>query len=168
MKKRYIGKNTKGISAVIGVVLMVAIVAAVSSIVFLYIYQMTEKTYEETPIIQIRVDDDNDRLIIHTTNQAIQWNEIGIRSMEPITILINGEVKLTTSNNLLADDLVIIDNDNFLDNGITTNNLNASDYIDIESINDNEITDVKISLTHLTSNRLIGTYHFEDIIALDD
>ena len=66
------------VSAVIGVILMVAITVAIAATVYVYVSGMIGGSQESTPNIQFTKDDTNDKLTVVTADQSLDWNNVKI------------------------------------------------------------------------------------------
>ena len=73
--------DNKGVSAVIGVILMVAITVAIAATVYVYVSGMMGSGLENTPTISIFVESSEDKneayiTIITITETGINWNDV--------------------------------------------------------------------------------------------
>ena len=70
----------EAVSAVIGVILMVAITVAIAATVYVYVSGMIGETPKDTPEVQFTKDETNDRLVIAKTDGNTRWHDLSIRS----------------------------------------------------------------------------------------
>ena len=156
-----------GTSMVIGVILMVSIVVAITSVVYLSAYGLASGNIEEMPRLEFHIDEKNDRLFLFQSDTIVEWKEISIRSSAPVTILINGEVEKTTTNDLKIDELYDLSNDDFINKDDSSKNIVASDFIDIEGTDGILLNHVSIFLVHKETESIIGIYTFREIKGQD-
>ena len=70
--------DERAVSAVIGVILMVAITVAIAATVYVYVSGMIGGTKNATPNVALSVDTTNHRLVIATADLNIKWADITI------------------------------------------------------------------------------------------
>jgi hypothetical protein len=167
VKIKKLRKFDEAVTMVIGVALMLTILVAISSVVYLSIHGLASNNVEEIPRLEFHINEKNDRLVLFKTDTIIEWKEISIRSTAPVTILINGEVDESTTNDLTANELVEINNNEFINQDNITKNIDASDFIDIEGTDGTILKHVTISLVHKDTNTVIGSFNFNDITGQD-
>ena len=68
--------DERAVSAVIGVILMVAITVAIAATVYVYVSGMIGGTKNATPNIALSVDTANHRLTVATADLNIKWTDI--------------------------------------------------------------------------------------------
>jgi hypothetical protein len=159
-------KDIKAVTIIIGTILMVGIVVAVSVVGYLYISGI-ENVESVRPKIHFMVDESNDRLYVAKTDMNIKWEQLAIKSSEPVTFLINGEVIAETQNDLEPNQLRIINNSDMINEGDLTDYLSAGVIIDLEGTDGFYLEDVTIWLVYHRTDSLINTYHFSDLSGQD-
>jgi len=74
--RKFIEADERAVSAVIGVILMVAITVAIAATVYVYVSGMIGGTKQKTPNIALSVDATNKRLVVATADLNIRWVDI--------------------------------------------------------------------------------------------
>ena len=158
--------DTKAITVLIGTIMMVGIVVSISVAGYLYLSGID---YEDSvrPKIHFMVDDNNDRLYIAKTDMNVEWEKLAIKSSEPVTFLINGEVVVETQNDLEPNQLRKINNSDMINEGEPTDYISSGTIIDLEGTDGIYLEDITIWLVYLETNSLINTYHFSDLSGQD-
>ena len=141
----------EAVSAVIGVILMVAITVAIAATVYVYVSGMIGESPEDTPEIQFTKDETNDRLVVAKTDGSTKWDSLSIRISHAGYADVNGTAA--------ADDLDLIENQ--LIDITDTGTIAASDFL--EFICDTAQEDVIISIVHEDTNTQLGEYTFQSI-----
>ena len=159
----------EAVSAVIGVILMVAITVAIAATVYVYVSGMISSPGQQAPSIIFQVDDNNDRLTVTSTDPDVQWEDLGIRSTEAVTIYVNGEETSTGAEGtaIAANTLVDLDTITFAAPTTSASDLDPSDFIDIEGTTA-ALEDVTITIVHIETGKTIGTYPFATVAQLAD
>ena len=68
----------KAVSAVIGVILMVAITVAIAATVYLYMASRVDEAPNETPVINFFSDDAENTIYVVSYNNQIDWDDINM------------------------------------------------------------------------------------------
>jgi len=158
-------KEEEAVSAVIGVILMVAITVAIAATVYVYVSGMVGGTPDTTPEITFTKDEGADRLIVAKSDSITKWQDVSFKSDAKVTILINGEVILASAADLTAN-VAYTPVAAAMGVGAITDAIDAGDFIDIEGTDGVALTTVTtITLIHIESNSVIGTYEFATIAA---
>jgi flagellin-like protein len=76
MQKRTLNQNA--ISAVIGVILMVAITVAMAAVAYAYFTGMIGGQKTQTPVISFTKSDSDKTLTVSTADVGLNWNDINI------------------------------------------------------------------------------------------
>ena len=92
--RKFVEGNEEGVSAVIGVILMVAITVAIAATVYVYVSGMIGGTPEKTPEIQFIKDETNDRLTVAKTDGEIRWYDLSIRCSADGYCEINADARI--------------------------------------------------------------------------
>ncbi len=71
-------ESEEAVSAVIGVILMVAITVAIAATVYVYVSGMIGGGAQQTPTISCTVDNTNDKLIISSADSSANWDDITV------------------------------------------------------------------------------------------
>lgn len=152
----------EAVSAVIGVILMVAITVAIAATVYVYVSGMMSEPSVQPPQITFQADQGDDQIKLITSDMDISWGSLAIKSSEDVVVWINGDVT-AASYELSAGTIENIDA-NFINGAMA--DLAAADYIDIEGgtiLLPVGKTDVTITITHPDTNTVIGEYTFPTI-----
>ena len=131
-------QEQQAVSAVIGVILMVAITVAIAATVYLYISGTIDEQKETTPNIAFFFS--VDRLTVQRADNNLDWNDFLIKFDNGITTVLYNEVTGTSLNSgdeIATDDTAII----------------AGDYIYIDGIG-------TIQIVHTPTNSLMGIWTF--------
>lgn len=79
-KNKKIIEKEAGVSAVIGVILMVAITVAIAATVYVYVSGMIGGPGQQTPTVQFVVDSGDNTLQISTADPDVTWTDIKIKT----------------------------------------------------------------------------------------
>lgn len=136
MKTTQRNLNKRAVSAVIGVIIMVAITVAMAAAAFAFLTGMIGEQKKETPAIEFVKSENDKSIIIATADIDTTWEDIGILFSNATT-----SASLTTPK---------------------TGIINAGDRIDLrtDQILRGKVT---VTFTHLPTNSLYGTYIFENV-----
>ena len=157
-------EGDEAVSAVIGVILMVAITVAIAATVYVYVSGMIG-VQQKVPTVQMLADEDDDRLSVINTDADVYWDNLAIRITGACTIKVNGEVVTGGVNQtaLLADTYYTI-----ADTMITGNAhvlVRGSDFIDVEGTT-GDLADITVILIHDDTDTTLGTYTYSSISTL--
>ena len=131
-------EGDEAVSAVIGVILMVAITVAIAATVYVYVSGMIGGTAESTPSIAFAKSNAHDKIYVTSAATGIAWSDVSIKT-DTAGADINGAevgVNWTTANPTL----------------ISTKNVAAGDEFVVSDV----IGDVEITLRYNPTNSLIG------------
>jgi len=156
--RKFIEGEEEGVSAVIGVILMVAITVAIAATVYVYVSGMIGGTPDKTPEIQFIKDETNDRMTVAKTDGEIQWADLSIRSTAAGKAYVNGECSGSVGGALVANTLTPITATGFI---AANQDVDASDFIDFECTAAE--TDVTITIVHADTNTVLGDYTLQTI-----
>ena len=78
--KKYKLEEDEAVSAVIGVILMVAITVAIAATVYVYVSGMIGGTQTQTPGISFTVDAANDKITVASADSGISWDDVYIKT----------------------------------------------------------------------------------------
>ena len=156
-------EEERAVSAVIGVILMVAITVAIAATVYVYVSGMIGGTPTTAPNIQFNIDESHDRLIVSHTETGAAWEDLSIRADAAVTVYINGEETAAGGEGtaLTADSLTDIV-DGMMAGGDASAAVEGSDFIDIEGTS-GDLEDVTITIVHKDTGTVLGTYTFASI-----
>ena len=165
-------EGEEAVSAVIGVILMVAITVAIAATVYVYVSGMLGSPGESAPTIQFKVDETLDRLEVVTADPDADWNDLQIKANKGVAAAagavyfrLNGEITAAVDGTqLLADAATEIT--------ATADTISASEYLDLEGYDSAtpaavQVDTVTLTIIHTGTNSIIGTYTFSTIHALD-
>ena len=166
-KKRIL--NQYAVSAVIGVTLMVAVTIAMAAVAYAYFTGMIGSPQQQVPVVSFEPDENQDRIKISTTDPGVQWEDLGIRSTEAVTIYVNGEETSTGAEGtaIAANTLVDLDTITFAAPTTSASDLDPSDFIDIEGTTA-ALEDVTITIVHIETGSTIEILDFATIAQLAD
>ena len=68
--------DERAVSAVIGVILMVAITVAIAATVYVYVSGMIGGAKNQTPNVAFMVDSSNNKAIVTTSDANIKWSDV--------------------------------------------------------------------------------------------
>lgn len=130
------------VSAVIGVILMVAITVAIAATVYVYVSGMIGSSPQSAPSMQFVKDDVNDKLTVASADPGdLQWSSFNVTyDGDYASLEINGDSFSSDTNGEVSI------------SGLTT--VKAGDYISVET------GSVNLSIRHIDTNTLIGTWTF--------
>jgi flagellin-like protein len=138
--RKFIEADDRAVSAVIGVILMVAITVAIAATVYVYVSGMIGGTKNQTPNVACTTDSTANKVTIATADANIKWADITI-----------------TTNPVNAYDIWYgggVTNDTATPMGATAT-VTAGDYI---FLNGAGIGNVQITLRYEPTNSLLGTW----------
>jgi len=136
MKKRRRIINQNAVSAVIGVIIMVAITVAMAAVAYAYFTGMIGEQKKEAPVVDFVRSDSDKTITVTTADIDANWNDINI-------VFIN----VTTSASLITPKTGVV---------------NAGDIIDLttDQILKGKVT---VTFTHVPTNSLLGTYTIDNV-----
>jgi flagellin-like protein len=173
--RKFINADERAVSAVIGVILMVAITVAIAATVYVYVSGMVGGTKKMAPTVQFTKDETTDRITVATTDSGVPWTSLSIRTDGTgVKVRINAEVTGTVGYTLTANVLAPIIEDvtgppavsNFLPAASPPSNIAASDFIDIEAGAAGLTTLTTFSIVHADTSSVLQTLSFTSIQAI--
>ena len=159
--RKFIEADERAVSAVIGVILMVAITVAIAATVYVYVSGMVGGTKKMAPSIMFSKDEAADRIIVATTDSGVPWSSLQLRSSAHAWFLVNAEVAVATGTELVKDTLKAIP-------ATSPVNIAGSDFIDLEADQTDfptGTTDVTITIVHADTSSILQTVTFSSITA---
>ncbi len=132
--------DERAVSAVIGVILMVAITVAIAATVYVYVSGMIGGTKNQTPNVACTTDSTANKVTVATADANIKWSDITVTTNPSNGYIIfwNGGVNNNTANPML-----------------TTTTVMAGDYIFLTGSN---AGNVQVTLAYKPTNSLLGTW----------
>ena len=129
-------EGEEAVSAVIGVILMVAITVAIAAAVYVYVSGMIGGTTQHTPTISCVVDNDANKLIINSAESGTDWSDIDVTVTSGFSYAVytNGGTTNSGTN--------------------PSGSVTAGDYILLSGGTGN----ADVTLTYTPTNTLIGTW----------
>lgn len=155
-------EGDEAVSAVIGVILMVAITVAIAATVYVYVSGMIG-VQQKVPMVQFLADEDDDRLSVINTDADVYWDNLAIRVTGACTVRINGECNVTggvDQLDLTADTYYVINAS--MMTGSAHVLVHGSDFIDIEGTLA-ALSDITVTLVHDDTDTTLGTYTYSSI-----
>ena len=147
-------EREEAVSAVIGVILMVAITVAIAAAVYVYVSGMISGTTKHTPTISAIVDHSANTITITGAEAGTDWKDIELIATKPsgsgtiCAVYVNSTTNI--GKNDTAGNTMIIDPVN-----ATGWDVKAGDYIQI--VGDSGIN-VEVKLIYKPTNTLIGSW----------
>jgi len=138
--RKFVQADERAVSAVIGVILMVAITVAIAATVYVYVSGMIGGTKNQTPNVACTTDSTTNKIQVATADANIKWSDIVITSDITATKVI------------------------FYGGGVTNNSatpmpaltyVTAGDYILVYGA----IGNVKVTLAYNPTNSLLGSWN---------
>src|SRR5512137_687734 len=92
--------DERAVSAVIGVILMVAITVAIAATVYVYVSGMIGGTKNQTPNVACTTDSTANKITVATADANIKWTDVNITTNPANTwrVYYNGGTTPTTNN----------------------------------------------------------------------
>ena len=139
-------RNTHAVSAVIGVILMVAITVAISATVYVYVSGMFGGVKDHTASVACITDPKTDRITITSASANLQWRDI-------VVITDNSSV------NWRVYDASHTPLDAPKSTSGATAEISAGDYIELDfTAHPGMSGNVKVSLRFIPTNTLMGSW----------
>jgi len=158
-------EGDEAVSAVIGVILMVAITVAIAATVYVYVSGMIG-VQQKVPTVQMLADEDDDRLSVINTDADVYWDNLAIRVSGSCTVKINGECLAAGGTNqtaFTADTYYQVANT--MMDGLAHVLVRGSDFIDIEGTTA-DLADITVTIIHDDTDTTLGTYTYSSIALL--
>jgi flagellin-like protein len=148
--------DERAVSAVIGVILMVAITVAIAATVYVYVSGMIGGTSKTTPTISFTVDSGTNKLVIASADASTKWSDLNITLSPKATGATSGYLigyggGATESTVYNATSGVAAGN---VPAGTT---LVAGDYVLLKSGTVNQA--ISVTVRYVPTNSLIGTWN---------
>ncbi|MCD6467723.1 MAG: type IV pilin [Thermoplasmata archaeon] len=128
-------ENDEAVSAVIGVILMVAITVAIAATAYVYMTGMIGGISDNAPVIDFAISESTNTLRVSSADTGISWSDINISATDG-----SSTVYITMSGDVSAGDEIDLDG-----RGLSG--------------------DVTITFRHNPSNTMIWTHTFHDVQA---
>lgn len=140
------GINEHAVSAVIGVILMVAITVAIAATVYVYVSGMIGGTQDQTANIACITDSSTDRITITSANANLYWRDIDV-----------------ITDNTSVDWRIYDSTHTPLDAVKSTSGaivyISAGDYIELDfNANPGMAGNIQVSLRFIPTNTLLGAW----------
>ncbi|MCX6663236.1 MAG: type IV pilin N-terminal domain-containing protein [Euryarchaeota archaeon] len=144
--RKFIQADEHAVSAVIGVILMVAITVAIAATVYVYVSGMLGGTKDQTANIACITDLGTNRITITSAGANIQWKDIVVI---PDNTTVNWRVYDPSHNPLDAPKST----------SNATANIAAGDYVELDfTAHPGMSGNVKVSLRFVPTNTLLGSW----------
>lgn len=141
-------KEEKAVSAVIGVILMVAITVAIAATVYVYVSGMIGTSPQTTPNLQLTKDNTNKKLTVAGADPGnLKWSDFNMTWTPGVTYV---KLTYTTSNKVLWTGT---GNPAYLKSLAETTYVTAGDAFNVTGTG-------TLTLRHMPTNTLVGTYTF--------
>jgi flagellin-like protein len=139
--RKFIEADERAVSAVIGVILMVAITVAIAATVYVYVSGMIGGTKNQTPNVACTTDSTLNKIQVATADANIKWTDIVITNDSGVTlrwaVYSGGGVNNATTGTMPA-----------------TAEVTAGDYIYLWGFTGNS----RMTLRYKPTNSLLGTW----------
>jgi len=155
--RKFVEGREEGVSAVIGVILMVAITVAIAATVYVYVSGMIGGTPDKTPEVQFIKDETNDKLTVAKTDGEINWFDLSIRLTSAGYCDVN-DACTSADLSCLVNTLTPIDGALAADVSIQ-----ASDFIEIAVTAVGGADDVIVTIVHDDTNTVLGEFTFQTV-----
>ena len=114
--RKFIAADERAVSAVIGVILMVAITVAIAATVYVYVSGMIGGTKTQTPNVACTTDSTANTITVATADANIKWSDVVITSDITATKVIwygggatsNAVTPMPAGTTILAGDYIIV------------------------------------------------------------
>jgi len=143
--RKFIQADERAVSAVIGVILMVAITVAIAATVYVYVSGMIGGTKTQTPNVACTTDATANRIQVATADSNIKWKDIVV----------------TMDNTSVAWRVYTASATPIAGWGLTstaTADVTAGDYILLQFNTTGMIGNVKATLKYTPTNSLLGSW----------
>jgi len=128
--------NKNAVSAVIGVIIMVAITVAMAAVAYAYFTGMIGEQKTDTPVIDFVKSDSDKTITVATADADVEWDDINVTFTNGVSFAYPSPPK--------------------------TGLVNAGDRIDL--INDQPLRGkVTVSFIHVATNSLLATYTIDNV-----
>jgi len=137
--------DERAVSAVIGVILMVAITVAIAATVYVYVSGMIGGTKTQTPNVACTTDATANRIQVATADSNIKWKDIVVTTdnASAVWVVYSGSaIMIGNSANLSA----------------ATEDVTAGDYIYLSWSGGFTQGNVKVTLRYIPTNSLLGSW----------
>jgi flagellin-like protein len=144
--RKFIEADERAVSAVIGVILMVAITVAIAATVYVYVSGMIGGTKNQTPNVACTTDSTSNKITVATADANIKWKDIVVTNDTSApkvnwTIYYNGGTTANAVNTPIT---------------LTTIDVLAGDYVLLNW--GTKTGNVKITLRYTPTNSLLGSW----------
>jgi flagellin-like protein len=140
--RKFIEADERAVSAVIGVILMVAITVAIAATVYVYVSGMIGGTKTQTPNVASTTDSTTNRITVATADSNIKWTDI----------VVTVDKAGATYRVYYANGTAIAAVNNTASAGVAE--VSAGDYILLSTY----VGNVKATLKYIPTNSLLGSW----------
>jgi flagellin-like protein len=140
--RKFIEADERAVSAVIGVILMVAITVAIAATVYVYVSGMIGGTKNQTPNVACTTDSTTNHITIATADANIKWKDVVITTDTGFTW------------DAYTPSATVIGNSTTWSSLSDTTYINAGDYILLSGGTGN----CRVTLKYTPTNSLLGTW----------
>lgn len=135
----------EAVSAVIGVILMVAITVAIAATVYVYVSGMLGGTTQSTPTVSMVVDNTNDKLTVNKADPGLSWSDFKIKTDTANTVVnFSGQGSTTVGTTLTTITSIYSG----------AGDVTAGDYFKLSGVTGN----VKVTLVYTPTNAIVGEW----------
>jgi flagellin-like protein len=139
--RKFIEADERAVSAVIGVILMVAITVAIAATVYVYVSGMIGGTKNQTPNVACTTDSTANKVTVATADANIKWTDVNVTTNPSNVwrIYSNGGTSMGANNTYPASTVTVT----------------AGDYIWFYGAS---VGNVQVTLRYIPTNSLLGTW----------
>lgn len=140
--RKFIEADERAVSAVIGVILMVAITVAIAATVYVYVSGMIGGTKTQTPNVASTTDSTTNRITVATADANIKWTDIVVtldKAGATYQVFYANGTDICAVNNTAAAGVAEV---------------SAGDYILLSTY----VGNVKATLKYIPTNSLLGSW----------
>jgi len=149
--RKFKNKDDDAVSAVIGVILMVAITVAIAATVYVYVSGMIGGTSSQTPALTFTPQNADDRLVVASADSSLDWGDISVSHN------FNGSISVE----IAGESAQILHKGQTMDINITGGSkvVSAGDYLLVNSeLEDEPSGNVAFTFVYEPTNSLMGTW----------
>lgn len=158
-------EGQEAVSAVIGVILMVAITVAIAATVYVYVSGMIGGQKQSAPTVQFTVDESQDRLTVVSTGPNLPWTGFEIRPNQAISFKVNGVP--TSTGSLVGANVLHQIAAADITGGAAPYYIQASDFLAFtgQLVAGGVTNNLQVTIVHMDTGTTIGSYNIITVAA---
>jgi flagellin-like protein len=142
--RKFIQADERAVSAVIGVILMVAITVAIAATVYVYVSGMIGGTKTQTPNVACTTDSTTDKIQVATADANIKWRDVVISTDQSSA---DWQIHWANGTGMAAINA-------YPTLTYSQYEISAGDYINVSGYTGN----VKLTFKYVPTNSLLGSW----------